>query len=167
MLFRSEGLFIGAIQFRPWERLWNWAPGKCKFFMWLVAHNKCWTADRLAKRGLPHPECCPLCDQAEETIDHLLVSCVFTQEVWFIILQSFGLQPLSPQPDDTSFNDWWESSVSRVDGQIKKGLNSIIILGAWSIWNHCNCCVFDGITPNLSGIMLLIRGVIFLESGWG
>jgi hypothetical protein len=47
--------------------------------------------------------------------------------VWFIILQSFDKQPLSPQPDDNSFNDWWESSVSRVDGQIKKGLNSIII----------------------------------------
>jgi len=159
-----EGLFIGAVQFRPWERLWNWAPGKCKFFMWLVAHNKCWTADRLAKRGLPHPECCPLCDQAEETIDHLLVSCVFTREVWFIILQSFGLQPLSPQPDDTSFNDWWESSVSRVDGQIKKGLNSIIILVAWSIWNHRNRCVFDGITPNLNGVLLLIREEILLWS---
>jgi len=118
----------------------------------------------LAKRGLPHPECCPLCDQAEETIDHLLVSCVFTQEVWFIILQSFGLQPLSPQPDDTSFNDWWESSVSRVDGQIKKGLNSIIILVAWSIWNHHNRCVFDGITPNLNGVLLLIREEILLCS---
>ena len=44
---------------------------------WLVTHNKCWTVDRLARRGLPHPEFCPLCDQEEETIDHLLVHCVF------------------------------------------------------------------------------------------
>jgi hypothetical protein len=35
-----EGLFIGAVQFRPWERIWkSWAPGKCKFFMWLVARK--------------------------------------------------------------------------------------------------------------------------------
>ena len=30
-----EAMFIGGIQFRPWERIWkSWAPGKCKFFMW-------------------------------------------------------------------------------------------------------------------------------------
>ena len=27
--------------------------------------QKCWTADRLARRGLPHPEYCPLCDQED------------------------------------------------------------------------------------------------------
>jgi len=58
---------------------------------------KIWTADRLAKRGLNHPPKCPLCDQIEETIDHLLVSCVFTRQFWFIILQQFGLQAAAPQ----------------------------------------------------------------------
>ena len=46
------------------KSIWkSWAPGKCKFFMWLVAHDKCWMADRLARKGLPHPEHCLLCDQ--------------------------------------------------------------------------------------------------------
>ncbi|XP_012704012.1 uncharacterized protein LOC105915054 [Setaria italica] len=72
-----EALFIGATQFRPYERIWkSWAPGKCKFLMWLVAHNRCWMADGLAKRNLPHPERCSLCDQEEDTINHLLVSCL-------------------------------------------------------------------------------------------
>ena len=32
-----ESMFIGAISFRPWERIWkSWAPSKCKFFMWLL-----------------------------------------------------------------------------------------------------------------------------------
>ena len=129
-----EGFFNGAVQFRPWERIWkSWAAGKCKFFMWLVAHNRCWMADRLAKRELPHPERCPLCDQAEETINHLLVSCVFSRQVWFNILQRVGLQDLSPQPEDISFDDWWAGTNSGIDGQTRKGLNSLIILGAWSI----------------------------------
>jgi hypothetical protein len=52
-----------AIAFEPAERVWKtWAPGKCKFFMWLVKHNRCWAPDRLAKRGMDHPECCSLCD---------------------------------------------------------------------------------------------------------
>jgi hypothetical protein len=50
----------------------TWAPRKCKCFMWLVAHGRCWTADRLARQGLSHPEHCPLCEQEEETISHLL-----------------------------------------------------------------------------------------------
>jgi hypothetical protein len=26
-------------------------------------HNRCWTAGRLARHGLPHPEVCPFCDR--------------------------------------------------------------------------------------------------------
>jgi len=29
------------------------------------------------------------------------------------------------------------------------GLNSLVILGAWSIWWHRNDCVFNGATPNV------------------
>jgi len=70
-----EAFFIGAIRFQPWERIWkSWVPGKWKFFMWTAAHKKCFRADdRLARKGLPHPAVCPLCDQVEETLDHLLV----------------------------------------------------------------------------------------------
>jgi len=153
-----EALFIGAIQFRPWERIWkSWAPGKCKFFMWLVAHDRCWTADRLARKGLPHPEYCLLCDQEEETINHLLLHCVFARQVWFCVLQGLGLQVLAPQPDENSLDDWWENVINRVDGPVKKGLNSIIILVAWSLWNHRNRCVFDGVQPNLREVISLIR----------
>jgi hypothetical protein len=100
------------------------------FFMWLVAHNKCWTADRLAKKGLPHPEHCPLCSQEEETIDHLLVSCVFSRQAWFIVLQRFGLQHLAPQPDEQSFEDWWEVASTRAADYMNQGLNSLVILVA-------------------------------------
>jgi hypothetical protein len=58
-----EAMFTVAIHFKPWERIWkSWAPSKCKFFLWLVALTKCWTADRLARKGLQHPESCLLCD---------------------------------------------------------------------------------------------------------
>ena len=51
------------------------------------------------------------------------------------------------------FDDWWANSSDKVTGQVKKGLNSIIILGAWSLWIHRNHCVFDGGTPNLATIV--------------
>ena len=80
--------FVGTIKFTPWRRIWkSWAPLHCKYFLWLAFNNRCWTADQLAKRGLPHPTACPFCDQAEETIQHLLDPCVFSRQVWFFCLQ--------------------------------------------------------------------------------
>ena len=38
---------------------------------------------------------------------------------------------------------------------MQKGLNSLIVLGAWTLWNHRNRCVFDGITPNLGRALSL------------
>ena len=121
--------------------------------MWTVAHKKCWTADRLARKGLPHPAVCPLCDQVEETIDHLLVSCVFSRQMWFNVLQGLGLQALAPGPDDLIFDDWWDNVSNRVSGQVQKGVNSIVILGAWNLWNQRNRCAFDGADPDLSSII--------------
>ena len=118
--------------------------------MWLVAHNRCWTADRLARRGLPHPDRCLLCDQEEENIQHLHIGCVFARQFWYDILHSIGLATLAPQPVDSSFDAWWDKAVLTVSGDARKGLNSLIILGAWTIWKHRNDCVFNGATPILS-----------------
>jgi hypothetical protein len=77
--------------------------------MWLVAHNRCWSAGRLARRGLQHHECCILCDQEEETIDKLMLACIFAQ-IWFSLLCLVSLQSLCPQPNETSF-EWWANAV--------------------------------------------------------
>jgi len=146
--------FLGATLFAPWKRIWKtWAPPKCRFFMWLVAHNKCWTADRLARRGMPRPKCCPLCDQEEETINHLLVECVFAREFWFLLLWQVGLQALSPQPTENSFLDWWEGANNAIADMVRQGVNSLIILGAWIFWNHRNRCVFYGAASSVAGAL--------------
>ena len=151
-----EILFQGAVYFGPAQRIWkSHAPPKCRFFMWLAAHNRCWTADRLARRGLPHPARCLLCDQEEENIQHLLVGCVFTRQFWFSLLRRFGLSTLTPQPQDISFDDWWEKAEVSVAGELRKGLNSLIILGAWSVWRHRNDCVFNGTVPNVATAVIL------------
>jgi hypothetical protein len=65
-----NALFTGAITFEPWKRLWKTWP----HFLWLAIRDKCWTADRLQSRRLPHPVACSLCDQVQETIQHILTS---------------------------------------------------------------------------------------------
>jgi hypothetical protein len=62
---------------------------------------------------------------------------------------------LTPQSDETFFDDWWDKSSNAMDVHLRKGLNSIIILGAWTLWNICNRCVFDAKSPNLARALLL------------
>lgn len=81
-----NSFFLGSIEFTPWKRIWkSWAPLQCKF-LWLAMKNRCWTAYHLSRHRQTHPSVCSLCDQEEESIQHTLVSCVFSREIWTKIL---------------------------------------------------------------------------------
>ena len=99
-------------------------PMPCKFFIWLVVHNRCWMPDLLAKRGLPHPEVCPLCDQAEETISHLLVGCVFARQVRASIFQLLGIVQLAPDLSVGCSSGRWRKVFRVVPKEAREGLNS-------------------------------------------
>jgi hypothetical protein len=63
--------------------------------------------------------------------------------------------PWSPQPDDHSFQDWWSWVSTLADTSVHKGLDSLIILGAWTIWRYRNACIFNQATPCLSSALVL------------
>jgi len=145
--------FNGATTFEPWRRIWKtWAPAKCKIFLWLAVRNRCWTADRLARRNLPHPERCLFCDQEAEDIQHILTTCVFTSDFWFRVLSSFGWQLCVPSRHEFSFSDWWRKSAKKIQKDKWKGFNALVVLGAWIIWKHRNACVFEGGRPSLDNL---------------
>lgn len=117
-----DRFMVGGASFAPADRIWRtWAPPRCKFFLWLAAQDKCWTADRLAKRGLNHPVQCPLCDQEDETVQHLLISCVFSRELWFRILSMVNLQQFSPSNSDLVFQVWWANLEGKIPAVQRKG----------------------------------------------
>jgi len=84
--------------------------------------------------------------------------------MWFTMLQKFGLKVLALGLDDEFFEDWWANAGERVAGQVQKSLNSIIILGAWNLWNHHNRCVFDGASPSITSIIATTLEDLFLWS---
>ena len=57
----------------------------------------------------------------------------FSRVFWYNLLRKFGLHSLSPQQAETSFFGWWERSSAQVLSLEKKGLDSLIALGAWMI----------------------------------
>jgi len=71
------------------------------------------------------------------------------------LFKLFFFWSLSPQSEETSFDGWWAWTNDMVSGQVLQGLNSIVILGAWMLWNHRKRCVFDGGSPYLHCALLL------------
>lgn len=157
-----RGIFHWRNQYK---RLWKtWAPLKVKLFLWLAIWKRCWTADRLARRGLPHPARCVLCDQEEEDMQHLLIGCAFVRDIWFHVLQGVQMAQLTPTPTERSFSDWWRKAVRRAGKECRKGLNTLIQLVVWSVWKHRNRCLFDNQQPRSQGLIQEIRDE---ASAWG
>lgn len=120
--------FTGSTRFPCAEAIWKArAPLKCKVFMWLAIRRRCWTADRLRRRGLQNQGACVFCRLHEETIDHLLVGCAVTAQVWahFTVQIVSRCQVPSGQQ---SLQDHWLAARHSQPRRHRKEIDECIIL---------------------------------------
>jgi hypothetical protein len=138
-------LFLGHVDILGARKIWKTQmPGKCKFFAWLVLHGRCWTSDRLHRHGLKDSDSCALWILVTrvETLDHLLVDCVFSRETWFRTLGHILLPQLAPD-HPMSLAAWWSSARKSVAKTRRKGFDAFVWLVAWLIWRERNRRVHD------------------------
>ena len=155
--------FQGTIHFEGAKPIWKtWAPQKVKLFMWLAVRQRIWTSDRRRHRGLTSDATCRLCDQEEETADHLLCTCSFTRQVWHTLLSVLGIQN-SPSPAGLNFLEWWLLLRQGLSKEHKKGLDTAVMLVSWMIWKERNARVFNGTQQSLSQ---LVQGILEEGSNW-
>jgi hypothetical protein len=139
-----RAFFNGMSSLRGATELWKTrAPAKCKFFFWLLLHERLWTAARRKRHGLQDEDACNLCDQEPETAMHLAGECVYAREVWYRTLHPIGLHQLAPQPG-IGYLDWWLHSRLLLPSIQRRGFHSLVILVAWCIWKERNNIVFQG-----------------------
>jgi hypothetical protein len=70
-----------------WKSIWNSKSIlKIDMFVWTLAHRSILTGENPRRRGWEGPSRCPLCIQEEETLDHMLLKCPFTKDVWNPVL---------------------------------------------------------------------------------
>lgn len=97
---------------------------------------------RRKRHGLQDSADCALCGQEDETVDHLLVSCVFARELWHRLLQSFGWDRFTPALG-ARLSAWWMDVRRQVPKELRKGFDSAVLLASWRLWKECNSRVFD------------------------
>jgi len=95
---------------QQWVKLWNspqWP--KIKIFQWLILHNLILTWENLRKHGFIGPSRCPLCEEKEETMNHLLDECTLTAEVWDWAASIFRQSNRIRGNISTTINTWKEN----------------------------------------------------------
>lgn len=137
--------FEGSSRFAGEKPIWHaWAPLKVKFFAWLAARQRIWTAGRRHRHGLQDLTNSRLCDQEPESADHLFVGCSFTKQVWHSVFSA--LRITMPPHDQEGLLDWW-LLLRKNRGKFKqKGIDSMVMLIVWAIWKERNALTFDGST---------------------
>ena len=139
------------------EAIWkSWAPMKCKLAMWLFIRGRVWTADRLARKGLPHNVKCAFCNTAGENVQHLFLGCAVVNIIWGHMLTWCTLQQLTPTPQD-NLKEWWVHARNTVDGKIRNRFDSLVMMVAWMIWRERNKRVFDKIAKSTSVLIELMK----------
>ena len=119
------------------------APAKCKFFVWLVLHDRCWTADRRKRHGLQDDDTCVLCNQMSETIDHLLLGCPFSREIWFKGLRRLSWEAVTPNFQISNIADWWTAARKSIPKDVRRCFDSFVVLVCWLLWKERNNRTFD------------------------
>ena len=112
----------------PHRLIWNSVvPSKMEIFSWEAAWGKILTLDNLKRRGMAFANICFLCEEDEETIDHLLIHCKSAKMLWDLFLSMVGISWVFPQSVLHTLLVWQGVAVGK---KLKK------------IWTSAPSCLF-------------------------
>jgi hypothetical protein len=113
---------------------------KCRFFCWLLLHNRLWTSDRVLAHGGQGNGVCNLCFTHQETALHMLARCPYSKAVWQGWLGINLQRP--PCSSYRKLQGWWNSMIQLhepgADARAQK-----MVYTAWNIWKERCRHVFD------------------------
>jgi hypothetical protein len=135
-----------------WRRnIWKWnIAQKIKLFIWLAAENKILTWDNLQNRGWEGPNICHLCQKDSETVTHLLVKCVFTQQIWSRIIKELKLRTKWEGNSMRNCFEYWAKKETKY--------SHLPCLVSWHIWLERNKTIFEHGSPSTNTVCYKILG---------
>ena len=117
-------------------------------FLWLCMHNSLLVKAVLAMRGIIQDSSCPLCNNSQETIRHLLIECVVAKEFWHKLMV--------PPEMVSSFVDmdlfcWLKANCqSKVFHSSSVPWTFVFSFAIWNLWKHRNGMVFNNNILNVN-----------------
>jgi hypothetical protein len=159
-----QALFIGQYPILGAKEVWQTkAPAKCRFFVWQTLLGMHWTSEWLRRHGLRDDAACALYDQEPETIDHLLIHCSYSREVWFKVLSRCGWQRQTTN-HGAGVVEWWLTARKRVSRSRRTAFDSRFRLVSWSIRLQRNARVHRGTTDSRTRVIDSVWSLVELWS---
>ena len=103
------------------------------------------TLDQLKRRGMKFANICFMCEEEEETIDHLLIHCKFAKILWDLFLSIVGISWVFPHSVLNNLLAWQGATVGK---KRKKIWLAAPLCLFWNIWHARNRLVFENEVPN-------------------
>ena len=103
------------------------------------------TLDQLKKRGISLVNRCYLCEENEETIDHLLIHCSRAKILWDILLAITDFNWVPPRSVHQLLLAWQSVSVGKKRKRVWMAAPLCIF---WTLWLERNRVVFKNEVPS-------------------
>ena len=79
---------------------------KVGFFTLFVLHQKALPIERLKKFGILGPSRCSLCEEEEESVDHIFLHCPYSSSWWKWLYSILGIQLEFPKSIKEMLSSW-------------------------------------------------------------
>ncbi|XP_058771340.1 uncharacterized protein LOC131644745 [Vicia villosa] len=107
--------------------------------LWLVCHNRMATKVRLKRLGLLQEDCCNLCNEYMEDINHLIINCRITNHIWKEVLKWLEV---NHQPTQWQEELNWIIQHTKGKGFYSSIMKIAIAETVYGIWMHRNKRIF-------------------------
>ncbi|XP_043721036.1 uncharacterized protein LOC122668555 [Telopea speciosissima] len=151
----------------PWHQL-IWAASnhpRFSFIAWLATREALTLRTRAANWGITTERASYLCNQGDETFDHLFFRCSYTRAIWQALLKlcSYNCAPLDSWQGELGWVSAHFIGITLVD-RIKKFCFCATI---YRIWAEHNSCAFQNVAHHFTAVVSFVvedtRGKFFIH----
>ncbi|VFQ93921.1 unnamed protein product [Cuscuta campestris] len=140
--------------------IWNkFQIPKIKLFTWKAIHHFLPFPNILRKLSYNLPSKCPFCAKEEVTDQHILLTCILSQQIWKAFADYVGEPNWSQGTDLSNYMlQWWENyNKYTIRGLLKLILPGCII---WNLWKAYNRSIYEERNITNMGIIIEIQKLV-------
>jgi len=150
----KERAAVDTLVCTVWRKI---GPPKVELMLWLALFERLNTKSMLVKKRILQSQdnFCSFCAQQEEDIDHLLLNCQVSWNIWCHIAADFGIQVIRHQRF-RHFYEWWMSKTF-YNRTRKKLFILAFFATAWSLWLKRNKVLFEQHEMDIQAVLHILR----------
>jgi hypothetical protein len=160
----TSASFLGAMTTFPAQQVWKASiEPKCKFFAWLVLHNKALTVDNMIKKYWECNPICSLCFCQQETTAHLLIHCNYAEALWNIIAERCDLPDYITMSNHQDPVQWVCFLLRSGDKRTERNRLGILFCFWWQLWKERNRRIFQNAELSVNQVAAIIQRELTLR----